>query len=516
LLLVFTALRPFFKFDFIFSLSNTFLLRTGLLMVVVGVVMSSWLGLLAFARTLFWIAALGALLLTALFFLRDVGESTGIGVTTFIAPALSLLSFVAAGFVLRGIGDATRYLDDQPENVDEIEKIRSHAIELLDRLHTMEDELTGRFRYDRIVVVGHSLGSVIAYDAVRHAWAKRNRLLPFPPFDDRTCESDTIGCVEMLASAMAPNNDVPPLEGVQAEFLDSQHRLHHLLRDGLPTSAPESRWIVSDLITLGSPLAYADLLLSSGSKDLSRRQSERLLPTCPPRKQKSSAHSSARFWRPAVGSRPASTFLHHAAVFASVRWTNMYFPNDYVGGPVAHHFGDGVVDIALGGKSDWIGFFFWPTYPHSSYWKAPKRKRNRPGHELCVKSLLETIERPPTVLIALPLGEKPPSEDELRALGCSLQRIKDAERARLIAGGEARKPEVDVRLMGYTGKLRRTFWIPGPVRVPVTDDLFREIRRSFSNRASIRFFKSPDLRGGGDDEVVDPDDVDEEKETRSG
>ena len=53
--------------------------------------------------------------------------------------------------------DAARYFDPSPENIDERMHIRKEGIELLCNLHN-----TGG--YNRIIIVGHSLGGVIVYD----------------------------------------------------------------------------------------------------------------------------------------------------------------------------------------------------------------------------------------------------------------------------------------------------------------------------------------------------------------
>ena len=60
------------------------------------------------------------------------------------------------------LGDAARYLSN-PQNVMVREQIRADGVDLLRALHNQGD-------YERIIVVGHSLGSVIAYDIVGYLW----------------------------------------------------------------------------------------------------------------------------------------------------------------------------------------------------------------------------------------------------------------------------------------------------------------------------------------------------------
>src|SRR2546426_1054477 len=60
------------------------------------------------------------------------------------------------------------------------------------------------------------------------------------------------------------------------EFQQAQIRLWWELQElGNP-------WLVTDLVTLGSPLAHAAFLLAQDENDLRRRQRQRELPTCPP------------------------------------------------------------------------------------------------------------------------------------------------------------------------------------------------------------------------------------------
>src|SRR5262249_23061735 len=95
-----------------------------------------------------------------------------------IAGAVIWLCRAAGRYLgLQYAGDAARYLSPRPENVGVRRAIRSAAIELLEGLH---DDPSWR-RYHRIIVVGHSLGSVIAYDALTHLWQRRHHPKPVYP-----------------------------------------------------------------------------------------------------------------------------------------------------------------------------------------------------------------------------------------------------------------------------------------------------------------------------------------------
>ncbi len=125
--------------------------------------------------------------------------------------------------------------------------------------------MTGQHEYDRIVVVGHSLGSVIAYDALNALWARRSRLLGLSYSRDEPTEP-----LEQLLRLVEDQVRLHPQVGGTEE--QEQRRVDHAgyrdLQDGLlrVTSAeshdatsgerqPEgSRWIVSEVVSLGSPM----------------------------------------------------------------------------------------------------------------------------------------------------------------------------------------------------------------------------------------------------------------------
>ena len=67
------------------------------------------------------------------------------------------------------LGDVGRYFRASPANIAVRWATRRLGVETLERLHADD-------RYDRIVVVAHSLGSVIAYDVLRAFWARYCRV----------------------------------------------------------------------------------------------------------------------------------------------------------------------------------------------------------------------------------------------------------------------------------------------------------------------------------------------------
>ena len=196
--------------------------------------------------------------------------------------------------------DVARYLDTSPYSYAARRAIRGGLVDLLHALHDG--------RYSRIVVVAHGVGTYISYDALTAFWAQTHGLHAGPP-----------------------------------AWQD--------LRDqGNP-------WRITDFVTVGAPMALADLLLTrptlaSGFKKsdaVCRRELfERLvrrgvLVRCPPRSESLPVDRNA-----VLGSH---------SPFAVTRWTNLWFPvvrgelrGDWFGGALRPLFGPGIRDIEILGN----------------------------------------------------------------------------------------------------------------------------------------------------------------------
>lgn len=129
--------------------------------------------------------------------------------------------------------------------------------------------------------------------------------------------------------------------------------------------AIDTRWLITDFITLGSPLTHAGILLASDEASLEARVESREYPVAPPVREildpKNIPTAEAAGFtldkiRPRLMAFPlneASWELHHAAPFAVVRWTNVYDParfvfwGDVISGPLAKLFGPAITDINL-------------------------------------------------------------------------------------------------------------------------------------------------------------------------
>ncbi len=263
-----------------------------------------------------------------------------------IVWAISVLLIpVVNGFALGFLGDAARYLSATPQNIAIRHRIRADGMRLLRRLHRSEI-------YDRIVVVGHSLGSVIAYDILKYYWQEVNTRHGKPLDVDQSALKELERDAQELGSGAEPAAALEQFRERQLHLWQEQRRF------GNP-------WLVTDLVTLGSPLAHAGMLLANSPFELKEREAEMELPVCPPNRNLEGDLSYPANYE-VQGVRRTLRVLHHAAMFACTRWTNIYFPGDFVGGALAPLFGKGVRDQKV--KDGWISF---TPVSHTRYWAQP-------------------------------------------------------------------------------------------------------------------------------------------------
>jgi hypothetical protein len=271
------------------------------------------------------------------------------------AAWLSLLGtaalFLPHGFLLYYLGDAARYLSPSPQNVATRRAIRETGVETIRRLHTSG-------KYDRVIVVGHSLGSVIAYEIVNYYWAEVNTA-----FSDPTrIAQESLEELERFLYSLPAGAPFP-----LSLYRQRQRALWtEMRRQG-------HAWRITDLITLGSPLAHAAILLARDQVDLIQKVRDRELPTNPP--QVDDKGSLSYLLTPAIpnsrGELVSPRVAHHAACFASVRWTNLYYParlglfGDLIGGALSPIFGEGIRDLPL--RSG--GWWRFTLMAHTRYWR---------------------------------------------------------------------------------------------------------------------------------------------------
>jgi hypothetical protein len=313
-----------------------------------------------------------------------------LGTVCLVVPALALLGYflgtefpiwvvglVASVFLLGGVGlfgrvlsmllysaittsfiDVARYLDPWTRSYSARRAVRGGMIDLLHELHEAG-------RYSRIVVVAHGVGTFIAYDALTALWAEYHEMNagPPPPHTPAPVRLDGLNDFEQIAARLTAE---PDATGVLDSFQNGQFALwQDLRRQGNP-------WRITDFVTVGAPLALADLLLTrpgvlSGFKKNDKTERRALFDAlvrrgsvvqCPPRSETQPVEGGERhpasFRMPGSGPRE---LLGSQTPFAVTRWTNLWFPvirgelgGDWFGGELRTLFGAGIRDALISGN----------------------------------------------------------------------------------------------------------------------------------------------------------------------
>lgn len=301
----------------------------------------------------------------AFFLALGLGASLFAGFAGHLWPLfvfIGALAFAYAGltaadqvFFSPVLGDAARYLRPAPNNIVCRQQIREQGLKLLESLHQCG-------KYDRIILVGHSLGGVIAYELALLLWGRRNRMMNVSGVVQAALANAEAAA---LALEEAPNDPA-----ALAAWRAAQSALYEHLRDTRgPDGAP--LWLISDLVTLGSPLAHAPSLLADTPEAFAEMLARREVAACPPQFEifgdGARRFSYCRAPGQADDSDAGPRAPHNSAVFAATRWSNIFFPmqgllrGDLIGGPVAPVFGPGVEDIAA--RAPYQGGWF----PHMHY-----------------------------------------------------------------------------------------------------------------------------------------------------
>lgn len=321
-----------------------------------------------------WVVAIAALGIAAYSILRPERAAHH-----WVLTGLLALGTLAAGWVLSFLvsyfGDVARYMRAKPANVGIRQEIREHGVQLLETLMgRKQDGSWGDGGYDRIVVAAHSLGSVIAYDILSHAFARVNKHCRG---DASAPQPARIALEEMITAAAEQDGkwDLNAFQKAQASAREE------LVAAGNP-------WIVSDFVTMGCPLVHAEFLIARNREELRLAKRQRMLPTCPPTLEYEG--QSGRFtYRPEPGAAPVP---HHAALFAYTRWSNLHSPSrrlfwgDIISGPLGEAMGlekrggsgtvSGIRDVqvmpTLGQDGEPLPGERYPFLAHTKYWKRSK------------------------------------------------------------------------------------------------------------------------------------------------
>jgi len=328
--------------------------------------------------------------------------------TSILSIMASFASIAIGGFITKNLvthfGDVVRYVRPHPPNISTRQKIREEGVKLLESI--LSEEYAGKKKYDRVIVVAHSLGTIVAYDILTHAFARMNT--------NYTVQKDNAG------------NPVPPfaelerakLEGMIREDNFSIEEYQNQQNKAMKELVSQGNsWCISDFITLGSPLTHAEFLLEKNMTAVRKAQLNRTFPTCPPVMEYDGKTSKHRFTyiggskdkislhnRYMAGlsdsaendllklADEAPRYPHHAALFAYTRWSNLYSPSrftlwgDQVSGPLAGTFGKGIRDIPVmtdidenerkieGDKTKFLA--------HTKYWSFGKNKKENPPYTI--------------------------------------------------------------------------------------------------------------------------------------
>ncbi|WP_245440829.1 hypothetical protein [Mesorhizobium sanjuanii] len=272
-----------------------------------------------------------------------------------VTIAASLIIWAVDRFGVPYFGDVAAYVRAEAATVEKRALVRDRGLKLLKRL-MMDDA------YDRVVLVSHSLGSIIAYDLLQILWADfrprkleavrdKARLKAIHAIDKPTLKSDGSAWPDRL-------DDLPA-------FRRDQWELYRQLRT--KSADHPLPWKISDFVTLGSPLTHSEFLVTQNLAELRRGIAERLFSACPPVGE--GAAGSVLYEEGHSRSGKRQRAVHHGAVFAATRWTNIFdrgngwLTGDPISGPMTENFGPGVenVQVELRGS---LGHVF----THTLYW----------------------------------------------------------------------------------------------------------------------------------------------------
>ena len=333
------------------------------------------------AMRLYWatwvfvvVVALSAALLGLSVWRDWVGPVTGL----VLLAAASAVLWVLDNFVLPYFGDVAAYTRATPATIRSRKEVRERGLALLRTLNDSD-------RYDRVVVVAHSLGTIIAYDLLQILWAERRpRGLEWPR--DRKI-TDAIRAVE--AHAILPGQLPGAMDAAAlAALRDAQWKLYRELRSA---RAATSRWKISDFVTVGSPLTHADFLLAHNIEALRRGTRERLFAISPPLSESATVPKLLYYEKKKIRA------VHHAAVFAATRWTNIFdignrlSTGDPISGRLAENFGPGIAEFQVEMKHPRWGRLFTHTY----YWSGAVEGReigSSPGNRTHVGLLRRAVD----------------------------------------------------------------------------------------------------------------------------
>jgi len=343
-----------------------------------------------------WIVSIILLAFAIDSIVADSGPESPLG-RLFKAAIAVIGGWFVSSVLVKRFGDVARYVKPLPVNVARRQEIREKGVELLEGLLREVDE-DDKPVYDRVIVVAHSLGTIVAYDILTHTWARMNDALPVTT--KAKMKQPARAKLEHLIQSAA---GLPVGEGAAQEewSIDAFQAAQESAAKEL--AAQGHPWRVTDFVTLGSPLTHAEFLMAEDLDDLRAQQMRRVLPTCPPipeRDRKTGLHHVGYRTGPIARIGDGSSLEdpripHHAALFAYTKWTNLFSPHEFiikgdiVSGPVGEQFGMPINDRVVSGVRD-IAVLEDGFATHNCYWSLTRDSDDAatPEHLIALRDAL--------------------------------------------------------------------------------------------------------------------------------
>lgn len=381
-----------------------------------------------FLWCLLWITSIAVLIsslsttLTTVSVFKETEISKLLGWSGWGWITVALLAFGATvkTFLTTYFGDVARYVSASPRNIKVRQAARERGLKLLRDLHATGD-------YIRIIIVGHSLGSILAHDLLALSWAEAAEKIQLQDGDAilaaiTACEQAGIellharkeepippkaidrydsGC---LCSKASPTTN-PDFGRKLEDYRLAQRNLFYLLsKFTIETNGATRRaWLVSDLITLGSPLTHSSFLVAKNGCELYEMIRSREILRAPPVYEVNKGGAEKVFtFRSSKAT--AVTRMHHAAAFAPVRWTNlhdvtdpvMFLRGDLISGPVGNDYGPGALDLNVHPRRQgFLGGLFPRFFTHTLYWSyARNASGTDPNHIQALRLAVNVLDDP--------------------------------------------------------------------------------------------------------------------------
>lgn len=329
-------------------------------------------------ETLVWsirIITLSVLLTFSFIVFKDFESVKENGIPFLNSGIFAVASFILLKFVLpklnsktaQTVGDAVKYLTPSPQNIESRYKIRKKGLQLLKKLHDKKDE-DGNPQYERIVIVGHSLGSVVAYDLITNLW--HDYMYEYHPEEFPVVQPVLNEITEMINQCHQNETELP---------LELYNELQRKLFKEIKRF--KNPWLISDFISIGSPLCHGDFILTKNFEEFDKKTNYREYPLCPPKIEvRKRGNDIVKDYENAISfeanllltqseekDKQKIRFINHASQFSFIQWTNIYFQNDFVGGDLNGYFGKGIHNISFTPKGNWFDRNL-PFFSHTDYW----------------------------------------------------------------------------------------------------------------------------------------------------